>query len=82
MPFNNNADRSRNYGLRVGDFVRNSLGDVRTDVTGMVVYLGSWDNNSAWIQVGENEGPFEVTAEHCKILIKIEDALVILRDMA
>lgn len=77
----NNGDRSRYYGVRAGDYVRHDIG-FGTPLQGLVVALDATDNNAVYVQETGMIHSCRVTPEHCKVLIKVEDVLVILQDMA
>ena len=71
-PFDN-ADRSRYYGIRVGDIV--DAKDVRGVVLERceVVQYGAMDNNRVYLK-GEKTGKtFDWVAEWCEIIQKVED---------
>ena len=62
-----NKDRSRRYGIRVGDIVTYCKG---TD-THEIIDLGCGDNNAVYTM---HEGePRKLVAEWCKIVTKVED---------
>jgi hypothetical protein len=66
-----NEDRSRYYGLRVGDTVQLIFnGGVWKE--GKVVEYGVMDNNAVYVQTG-NEEPQKCVAEWCKIIKRVED---------
>lgn len=62
-----NEDRSRHYGLRIGDIVKawGTVGEVKGFDFG--------DNNSAYLLFEGDEEVCKTTAEECEILISVEN---------
>ena len=67
-----NENRTRYYGLRVGDIV--DIKNIQGKSLGnrIVVELIPMDNNSVLI-IGNDKRPFEWVAEWCDIIKKVED---------
>lgn len=71
-PSHLNKDRTRWYGLRVGDIVtlRGPGGYVRTDLR--VVFLHPTDNNGCTVK--PRRGPeFKAVCEWCEVTMKVKD---------
>jgi len=64
-----NQNRTRHYGLRVGDEVIEEAFGMETK--GIVERL-SHDNNRAWLKL-EDGSTYGAVCEWCKIITKIED---------
>ena len=69
-PFKN-EDRSRYYGLRIGDKVTSRWVRNGEEVC-EVVELGYGDNNRCYLEVPGIDKKVKVTAESCKIVTKVE----------
>ncbi len=69
-----NINRTRYYGVRVGDIVEveNFSHDKRPKVKGTVMAYGFMDNNKVWINT-EGDITRGCVAEWCKIITKVED---------
>lgn len=67
-----NENRSRWYGLRVGDTVR--FDHPFGPVVGIVASLNRWDNNSAFVTVEGEDKPVKVVCEWCTIIERVDDA--------
>lgn len=68
-----NVNRNRYYGLRIGDTVKLSASFSPIDNTiAEVVEYGFMDNNRVYVQLEDGE-KIKWTAEHCKIITKVED---------
>ena len=69
-----NKNRTRYYGLRVGDIVKYRVpGDEYEPDTYIVVHLMEMDNNRVLIQNKKTGEQYKAVAEWCQIVTKIED---------
>lgn len=69
-----NENRTRYYGLRIGDFVKYSIpGDELHPDTYEVIRYGFMDNNRVVIQSQETGKQISVVAEWCRIITKVEE---------
>lgn len=66
-----NEDRSRHYGKRVGDRVREVHAGLPT-IEGTVVELGGFDNNRIYVKKDSGD-VVGLVAEWCEIIEKVED---------
>jgi len=69
-----NKNRTRHYGLRIGDIVKSDGQLKQFTGTGKVVEFDGFDNNSACIQVGDKR--ITCVAEWLTIVTKVEDRVL------
>ena len=67
-----NKERHRYYGLRKGDIVKSTIhGFNEAEIVG----YGFMDNNKVYVKEPNSTEEFEVVAEWCQVVTKVEDRL-------
>ncbi len=75
-----NEERTRRYGLRVGDLVNRSITNTITNSL-EVISINGLDNNRVVVRDLQTNHIYDEVAERCKIVTKVEDRELVNREM-
>jgi hypothetical protein len=75
-----NEERTRRYGLRVGDLVSRSIIDNHS-VSLEVISINGFDNNRVVVRELQTNHIYDEVAEYCTLVTKVEDRELVRREM-